>query len=373
MSFLYNLTDTWNNVSTTFNSFLMNVSNGSGGSAVGAAASRVVRLQNNSTDIFSVDISGNVIAAGSITSSGATAALGVTTITETTGSSALTLVGAVQTVSNPVINATQTWNASGAVFKGIVLNITNTSSAAGSSLLELQVGGTPEFGVTKTGLLYFANTSAGGSPTSPNIGGSAGSLVINNNGGAILIGGTIGSSNLGGNVHVPNLLLLGSTSTGGSGPTNLLCTAANVLQLGAADAATASPQIFRTQGIVAGTTNVAGANFTLLTSPSSGNALGGNFIVQVTPPGASGSAQNTGVNGLAIVPPQSASMQPSVVLSAASLSTTDTDGFLYIAQCKGAPSGTPTTQAGRIPMVYDATNNNFYFYNGGWKKTTTFS
>jgi len=45
-----------------------------------------------------------------------------------------------------------------------------------------------------------------------------------------------------------------------------------------------------------------------------------------------------------------------------------TSGFFYIPAATGAPSGVPTTITGRVPMYYDTTNNNFYVYNGAWKK-----
>lgn len=47
-----------------------------------------------------------------------------------------------------------------------------------------------------------------------------------------------------------------------------------------------------------------------------------------------------------------------------------TDGFFYIPSAAGAPSGTPTSISGRVPMYYDSTNNDFYVYNGAWKKVT---
>lgn len=48
--------------------------------------------------------------------------------------------------------------------------------------------------------------------------------------------------------------------------------------------------------------------------------------------------------------------------------TSMTNGFFYIPAASGAPSGTPTAVTGRVPMYYDTTNNNFYVYNGAWKK-----
>jgi len=56
----------------------------------------------------------------------------------------------------------------------------------------------------------------------------------------------------------------------------------------------------------------------------------------------------------------------SVLINAAALSTTATDGFLYIPSCPGAPTGTPTTQTGRNPLIVDSTNSKLYFYAGSW-------
>ena len=51
-----------------------------------------------------------------------------------------------------------------------------------------------------------------------------------------------------------------------------------------------------------------------------------------------------------------------------SVTTTATDGFVYIPVCAGAPTGTPTSKGGRAAFVVDSTNNRFYVYVGGaWK------
>jgi len=62
-----------------------------------------------------------------------------------------------------------------------------------------------------------------------------------------------------------------------------------------------------------------------------------------------------------------------VVLHSAAISTSATDGFLYITSCAGTPTGSPSAFTGRVPMVYDSTNKKFYIYDTGsstWKSVT---
>jgi hypothetical protein len=50
------------------------------------------------------------------------------------------------------------------------------------------------------------------------------------------------------------------------------------------------------------------------------------------------------------------------------LTTTATDGFLYVPTCAGTPTGTPVGYGGAAPIVIDSTNNKLYFYSGGqWR------
>jgi len=57
----------------------------------------------------------------------------------------------------------------------------------------------------------------------------------------------------------------------------------------------------------------------------------------------------------------------SVVVGSAALSTSATDGFLYVNTTAGAPSGIPTSWTGRAALNIDTTNDRIYYYNGGWK------
>lgn len=53
---------------------------------------------------------------------------------------------------------TQTWNNAGVTFQTLLVQITNTASAAASTLIDLQVGGVSQFNVTRTGIGTFATS-----------------------------------------------------------------------------------------------------------------------------------------------------------------------------------------------------------------------
>lgn len=89
---------------------------------------------------------------------------------------AVTLGGATLTASAPVLDLTQTWNSSGVTFTGLKLNVTDTTSAAASLLLDLQVGGSTKFNVTKAGSVVTALAGSTSAPAFrlPDIGGALG-------------------------------------------------------------------------------------------------------------------------------------------------------------------------------------------------------
>ena len=74
----------------------------------------------------------------------------------------------------------------------------------------------------------------------------------------------------------------------------------------------------------------------------------------------------TRVNGGALTERMRITSAGNVLVNTAAVATTATDGFLYIPSCAGIPTGTPTTQTGRNPLVIDSTNSKLYFYNGSW-------
>lgn len=78
-------------------------------------------------------------------------ASGVITGTQFVGTQG-TLAGS----STPVFTSTATWNNAATAFTHIFANITNTASAAGSLLMDLQIGGASKINVTKAGVLTTA-------------------------------------------------------------------------------------------------------------------------------------------------------------------------------------------------------------------------
>jgi hypothetical protein len=73
-----------------------------------------------------------------------------------------------------------------------------------------------------------------------------------------------------------------------------------IFQFGHADAAAPVAQTLGVQSVVAGTSNTAGANFTIAGSKGSGTGTGGSILFQTAPAGTAGTAQNALTTALAI-------------------------------------------------------------------------
>jgi hypothetical protein len=196
----------------------------------------------------------------------------------------ITLGGGTVTTSSPVIDAAQTWNAGGVTFTGLKFNATDTASAAGSLLMDLQVGGTSRFSVSKAGNVVIANngtlTGYRFRAATSGVARAALDTWVGDNNGYVLINST------------GALIWTSSADAAGTGDLFLTRRAAANLRFGAADAAAPVAQTLSAQSVAAGTTNTAGANLTITGSQGTGTGAGGSIIFQVAPAGSSGTAQN---------------------------------------------------------------------------------
>lgn len=132
---IYALTDTWNNVATTFTGIGLNVTD-----TTSAAASMLIDLQVGGTTQFHVLKTGAVHTKRSnynITNTNAAAIL--VSNYSLTGSDATSM-----------FDLTGTWNTSGTP-TALKLNLTDAASNAASALMDLQVGGVSQFNVNKVG------------------------------------------------------------------------------------------------------------------------------------------------------------------------------------------------------------------------------
>jgi len=181
---------------------------------------------------------------------------------------------------------------------------------------------------------------------------------------------TAGQSHVSGGVTI-------ASNTGGtnSGAGNTAGVSGNAsLQTGDGGAATAS------------TGGIGGASGTLTLSTGAGGAAtggsgtrtGGNSgaITIATGAGGTGASANGTPGDILFKGGASQWLQVvgatgSVVVGNAAVATNASDGFLYIPTCAGTPTGTPTGFTGRVALVYDTTNHQFWIYDGGWKQPKT--
>lgn len=190
---------------------------------------------------------------------GTSLALGGATI----GTNALAVTGTIANGSILQTSATQLLGSIGSVVAGnnpgiSFVGITNTGLAANSGNLALWVGGVIGLNLSDRSL-------------------------------------PLGSG--GYTFRVPSDYAIGwasATNNNAAADVFLTRSAAATLQVGATDVDTGPvAQTLRTQGTLAGgTSNVAGANFTVAVSPGKGTGAGGSYIVQVAPAGSTGTAVN---------------------------------------------------------------------------------
>lgn len=246
-----------------------------------------------------------------------------------------TFNGSTVTTSSPVLNLTQTWNdnAGGTVtFTGLKFNATDTASASGSLLLDLQVGGTSVARITKQGGVYSSDgqlSTGNGFRFVGSANGFYSPSVSSSNFYAAIASNAVLEFRASGLGMSRNSISWGSI--GGTQDVIIYGPTAATLQLGAADAAAPVAQTFKVQSVVGstpGATDVAGANFTIQGSAGRGSGAGGSIIFQVAPAGSAGTgAQNAYVTALSILNPASNNVMLRLLSNNAYIKSTDANTF----------------------------------------------
>jgi hypothetical protein len=319
------MTQTWNNVSTTFESAVINVTN-----TASALNSNIFSVKNSGAHIFSVysssvgnrnevvinnsynmywtDAAGpsrggnrrvminasNSSSAGGINigsdtyfgwSSGADAAQGNRDLFLTRRGAANLRFGAADAAA-PVAQTLSV--------QSVVAGTTNTAGA------NLTITGSQGTGTGAGGSIIFQVAPAGSTGSAQNALSTA--LTIDSTR-LVSVASNFYAANF---VNQNNNVVFTLTTL--SGATNfrigagslfsisndaiLIRRAAANFQLGNVDAAAPVAQTLSVQSVVAGTTNTAGVNLTITGSQGTGTGVGGNIVLQVAPAGSSGTAQN---------------------------------------------------------------------------------
>jgi hypothetical protein len=219
-----------------------------------------------------------------------------------------TLSGTTITANAPVLDLAQTWNNAAVTFTGAKLNVTDTASNAASLLMDLQVGGVSRVRINKTGAIVNTLNTFGTSNFTLR-GGDSQNFGVNIQGQTLYfqsstnVGAALRIAGSAGDFGVSNTGMIGfHTTFPGADAIDAMITrkgAAN-LRLGAPDAASPVAQTLSVQGVVAGTTNTAGASLTIAGSQGTGTGAGGSIVFQVAPAGSSGTAQNALATALTI-------------------------------------------------------------------------
>lgn len=238
---------------------------GSGGGTPGGSSGQI---QYNNAGAFAGDVG--------LTDPGGIGALTITNSLANTTPLTITGQSLMGSDTHAGISYAGTWNTSGAP-TALSVAVTNTASSGGLllNLLAGAGGATSEFKVDTAGNGTFA-----AHVTSTQYGFSAGAfLTADGNHGLNIINGA-----------ATNTVVL----------TPFAASATPNLHLGSTDVASPIPQTLGVQGVVAGTSNVAGQNFTVIGSLSTGSGASGDIIFQTGGTGAGATAQNAATTVLTL-------------------------------------------------------------------------
>jgi hypothetical protein len=222
------------------------------------------------------------------------------------GSGQVTIATGSVTSSTTGLHLTQTWNNNSLLVGPFVIDVTNTSSALGSAMAQINVGGVTDFEVVhnangQVGIgpnqasgarsVFFGSMNGGEARTGINFGSTDGWEWFSNGDGFALTSPSsfdfaTGTLSFGGILNEPTVTLAGvsggSTLVVGGTPT------------GSPSAQTIEPQE------ASGTNTVAAATFTLAGPLATGTATNGDLVFQTGVKTTSGTAAGTATTALTI-------------------------------------------------------------------------
>lgn len=214
-------------------------------------------------------------------------------------------LGTITSAIGP-LSLTETRNASGVTFPGLVYNITNTAAAAASKVFDFQLSATSVTYLKPTGV-WGTTFNGGTSAFVVEVSGQNAVGVGRNGslGGLSTFEGSTAYFNVRANeVSFNNSASLGWWSGGmGGGNLDTIMTrsAAATLQHGAANAASPVAQTVQAQGSRSGTdSNVGGANFTIQSGQGTGTGTASSLIFKTPVTVASGSGAQTMTTALTL-------------------------------------------------------------------------
>ncbi len=266
-----------------------------GGGTLAAGANTVFTINPASASGLLLDAQVGGVSQWKVSSAGATTQLGPVNITSGT-----------ITTNVPGVNITQTWNAAGTTFDApLFIGVTNSASAAGSLLADLQVGGLTaisfgrdsvinlksqhgnvnpavNFFQSMTDVTATAQIVQGGNDLQVFVA-STNSVAINALGVKIISGGSFGFSSGAPTTGLDTILTRAAAANWQFGTTNTT----------GVTAPTAQTISFQSTAGGASATNIAGADATVVASLGSGTGPSGKFIVKVGLTGTSGTTQNS--------------------------------------------------------------------------------
>lgn len=236
--------------------------------------------------------------------------------------------------------------------------------AANSSSQSLQVNLTSTLTGGNTGFIATGDSGTYQFTVRGSTSGNTGPFNVPVSGQIIATGGLTNGMWIQAAANAPIVFVTGSDTNFANERMRILGSAATTLW-GGPDAASPATVTFSMQNVLAGTSNATGADTIINLSQGTGTGSGGGLHVKFAAPGSTGSTKNALADGFVLTG------AGSFVIGNAAVATTATDGFLYIPTCSGTPTGTPTTQTGRVALVYDTSAHQFWIYDGGWKQPKT--